>query len=68
MSTGSAETRRPAQKAFRLSKETQDLLATVARHLDVNETVVVTLAIRRMAQAEGIPLPYMDNLRQESKE
>jgi predicted DNA-binding protein len=48
------EKKRPAQKAFRMNDETRRQLAELAEHLGVNETAVVTLAIRRMAQAEGI--------------
>jgi hypothetical protein len=49
-----SESKRPAQKAFRLSDETRGLLSDLSRRLDVNETAVVTMAIRRMAQNEGI--------------
>ncbi len=46
--------KRPAQKAFRMSDDGRELLAQLADRLGLKETGVVELAIRRLAQAEGV--------------
>jgi hypothetical protein len=42
---------------FRLSLTADHLLAATARALGVSKTAAVEMAIRRMAKAEGIPMP-----------
>lgn len=50
--------KRPAQKAFRMSDDGRELLAQLADRLGLKETGVVELAIRRLAQAEGVELSH----------
>ncbi len=48
------ETKRKTPKAFRLSDDGEALLIGLSKHLGVKQTAIVEMAIRRMAQTEGI--------------
>ena len=52
--------KRPPQKAFRLSEEDQDILEALSRHLGVNQTSVIKLALRDKAKAEGVSIRERD--------
>ena len=41
--------------SFRLTHEAKQLLERLAHHLGISQSAAVELAIRRMAQQEGIP-------------
>ncbi len=46
--------KRKTPKAFRLTEDGETLLAALAKRLGVKQTAVVEMAIRRMAEAEGV--------------
>jgi hypothetical protein len=43
----------------RVDPETRDLLEQLARRLATTRAAIVRLGIRRVAQAEGLPLPEL---------
>jgi hypothetical protein len=52
-------TRNPA-RSYRLDPDTLALMRTLAQRLGVTETTVIRLAVRRLAQLEGVSLPAGD--------
>lgn len=42
---------------LRLSHEDEELRNALAKHLGVNRSSVIRLALRKLARAEGVPIP-----------
>ena len=48
------EMKRKTPKAFRLTDDGEALLVALSKRLGVKQTAVVEMAIRRMAETEGV--------------